>query len=287
MTIVVEKKDKEVVVVEKKITVNQNAGVDQIPADWEQGDETKPDFIKNKPVIPDAPAWGGISGNLADQQDLVTELEKRQMAGEAVSLNENQEINFNGKASIQYHELTDPMGGDDSSLNINAPKVVFSGEVNAPDSGRFATKVDKVAGKGLSTNDYTNEDKQQINTNTTAINNIYQEELPPLYSGKVDKVEGKGLSTNDFTDDDKQQIAVNKNSIWLIKNEDLPALDNAKVDKIPGKSLSTNDYTTAEKTKLNSAVTSSTIATIVTLTQATYDALNPKVATTLYIITGA
>lgn len=51
-------------------------------------------------------------------------------------------------------------------------------------------KVDKVAGKQLSTNDYTNADK-------SAIANI---------SNKVDKVVGKQLSTNDFTNSDKQKL---------------------------------------------------------------------------------
>ena len=53
-------------------------------------------------------------------------------------------------------------------------------------------KVDKVTGKGLSTNDFTNEYKTAIAKNVTDIDS--------LESGKVDKIEGKGLSTNDFTD---------------------------------------------------------------------------------------
>lgn len=52
------------------------------------------------------------------------------------------------------------------------------------------TKVDKVEGKGLSTNDYTTADK-------TAVGNI---------DTKVDKVEGKGLSTNDYTTAEKNKL---------------------------------------------------------------------------------
>jgi hypothetical protein len=48
-------------------------------------------------------------------------------------------------------------------------------------------KVEKVTGKGLSTNDYDNTAKDIVDGVTTAI------------SGKVDKVAGKGLSTEDFT----------------------------------------------------------------------------------------
>lgn len=52
-------------------------------------------------------------------------------------------------------------------------------------------KVDKIAGKGLSTNDYTDAEKAEV----------------AKVSGKVDKVSGKGLSTNDYTDADKAEVA--------------------------------------------------------------------------------
>lgn len=50
-----------------------------------------------------------------------------------------------------------------------------------------AGKVDSVAGKGLSTNNFTTTAKNIVNG------------LPTALAGKVDKVTGKGLSTNDFT----------------------------------------------------------------------------------------
>jgi len=52
-------------------------------------------------------------------------------------------------------------------------------------------KVDKVAGKGLSTNDYATQDKNAVAT----------------IGNKVDKVAGKGLSANDYTIDDKNAVA--------------------------------------------------------------------------------
>ncbi len=63
----------------------------------------------------------------------------------------------------------------------------------------LATKVDKVSGKGLSTNDYTTAEKNKVsnlpeNTNTALQN-------------KVDKVSGKALSTNDYTTTDKNKVA--------------------------------------------------------------------------------
>ena len=58
------------------------------------------------------------------------------------------------------------------------------------------TKVSKVEGKGLSTNDFTDEYKIKVENAST------KEEL----GKKVDKIEGKGLSANDFTDEYKDTL---------------------------------------------------------------------------------
>lgn len=84
----------------------------------------------------------------------------------------------------------------------------------------IAGKVDKVAGKGLSTNDYTTTEKN-----------------------KLDGIEaGANKTVIDSTLDSSSTNSVQNKVIKEV-------LDN-KVDKVPGKSLSTNDYTTEEKTKL-------------------------------------
>lgn len=72
-------------------------------------------------------------------------------------------------------------------------------------------KVDKEAGKGLSTNDYNNTDKGKVdnlpaNTNTAL-------------AGKVDKIAGKGLSTNNYTTTEKNKVA------------NLPANTNTELSK--------------------------------------------------------
>ena len=64
----------------------------------------------------------------------------------------------------------------------------------------FDKKVDKQDGKDLSTNDFTNDYKQKLES--LQIVDI---------SGKVDKEVGKGLSTNDFTNEDKEGIEDAKN----------------------------------------------------------------------------
>ncbi|WP_413998696.1 pyocin knob domain-containing S74 family peptidase [Flavobacterium sp. W1B] len=64
-------------------------------------------------------------------------------------------------------------------------------------------KVDKVAGKGLSTEDYTTAEKNKLaglsNFDPTAINNTL--------ATKVDKVAGKQLSTEDYTTAEKNKLA--------------------------------------------------------------------------------
>ncbi len=70
-------------------------------------------------------------------------------------------------------------------------------------------KVDKISGKGLSTNDFSNTLKSKLDGITTGANNYVHPSthsmgqisgLSTALSGKVDKISGKGLSENDLTD---------------------------------------------------------------------------------------
>lgn len=85
-------------------------------------------------------------------------------------------------------------------------------------------------GKGLSSNDYTAEDKAEV----------------AKVKDKVDKIMGKSLSTNDFT------------SAYKTKLDTLDTNLNNKVDKVTGKGLSANDFTSAYKTKLDNLDTNLT-----------------------------
>jgi len=98
-----------------------------------------------------------------------------------------------------------------------ADEIDYSDNVTV--KAKIDTKVDKISGKGLSTNDYTNAEKAEV----------------AKIKDKVDKVAGKGLSANDYTDEEKAEVAKVKD----------------KVDKVSGKGLSTNDFTSAYKTKLD------------------------------------
>ena len=65
----------------------------------------------------------------------------------------------------------------------------FNSNFDTIDNNLF-NKVDKVEGKVLSSNDYTNEEKQAVGT----------------IVNKVDNVVGKVLSTNDYTNEEKQKL---------------------------------------------------------------------------------
>ena len=162
------------------------------------------------------------------------------------------------------------------------------------------TKVDKEENKGLSTNDYTNEEKAEVakikdkqdtlifddepmeNSENpvkskgilTAINNLITDITNKLLK-KVDVIEGKQLSTNDYTDDDKAEVDKVKNKQDKLIFDNTPTTDSnnsltsgvvkkslddlsttinenidKKVDKEENKGLSTNDYTNEEKAEV-------------------------------------
>ena len=81
-------------------------------------------------------------------------------------------------------------------------------------------KVDKVEGKDLSTNDYTDYAKELLETWMPQEFDWITERVGTVeanaynnYLRKVDKVEGKGLSTNDYTDEDKAEVAKIANKV--------------------------------------------------------------------------
>lgn len=114
-------------------------------------------------------------------------------------------------------------------------------------------KVEKEDGKGLSSNDFTDELKDKLEgmtPNDYAIKADVEEEL----GKKVDKVEGKQLSTEDFTTELKDKLDGMKPETYATKTELSEGLEG-KVDKVAGKELSSNDYTDADKAKVDSLET--------------------------------
>ena len=116
--------------------------------------------------------------------------------------------------------------------------------------------VQKEPGKGLSSNDYTTEEKTKLAGFESADNYVLKEPGKGLSSNDytaeektklagfesadnyVLKEDGKGLSSNDYTTEEKTKLAGFESADSYVLKED-------------GKGLSSNDYTTEEKTKLS------------------------------------
>lgn len=127
-------------------------------------------------------------------------------------------------------------------------------------------KVDKVNGKGLSTNDYTTAEKQKL----AGINlDLYAKktDIASAYNYKGSKANQTALPTSGNSVGDVWNTEdTGMNYAWtgtawdalgstvnLSGYATTAAMNSAlgnKVDKVSGKQLSTNDYTTAEKNKL-------------------------------------
>lgn len=135
---------------------------------------------------------------------------------------------------------------DDVSVNLDDYSTTE--EMNAAISAAVADKVDKVEGKGLSTEDYTTDEKEKLagiadGANVNIIDGVSEEfsvssdgkvlsilavssdkvtGLSEALDGKVDKIDGKGLSTNDFTNEAKEKLdgieaGANRNLIEVIR----------------------------------------------------------------------
>lgn len=97
----------------------------------------------------------------------------------------------------------------------NATQIALALKANAAEvTASLATKVDKVTGKDLSTNDYTTAEKTKLAA-ITGINTGDQDlslyatttAVTTSLASKVDKVTGKDLSTNDYTTAEKTKLA--------------------------------------------------------------------------------
>lgn len=138
----------------------------------------------------DSVAGKGLSTNDYTDEDktaLANKVDK--VTGKGLSTNDYTDDDQEDVAKVDG--LVSSVGGLTSRVGIAEGKVrTLEGEMLSVQNS-LDTKVDKVTGKSLSTNDYSNEDKAIVDGVTTAL------------SGKVDKEAGKGLSTNDYSNADK------------------------------------------------------------------------------------
>ena len=129
-----------------------------------------------------------------------------------------------------YDALSGNTDGD-----VDLSNYYTKSEVDAKDN----TKVDKVSGKGLSTEDYTTAEKSKL----ASLSNYNDSELRSLINNTYTKSEV----------DAKIDEAVTGSKVDLSNYYTKSETDSkvsGKVDKVEGKQLSTNDFTTALKTKL-------------------------------------
>ena len=197
------------------------------------------------------------------------------VTGKGLSTNDFADVlltKLNGiESGAQKNTVTGIKGGAESSYrvgNVNITKaniglgnVDNTSDTNKPIStatqAALDNKVDKVTGKGLSTNDFTDtllsklngiESGAQVNTVTGVKGNAEAS----YRTGNINITKANiGLGNVDNTSD------VNK----PISTATQTALNN-KVDKVTGKGLSTNDFTTAEKNKLSGIESGAQVNTV-------------------------
>ena len=223
--------------------------------DWNQKDEMKADYIKNKPALPD---------DIADLTATITEL--NYMKGTTDSVQDQldaktqvQIINDDALeilSILKIHQISQEQYEQkrvDGTLEDNAVYLTPDEEV---DLSEYATveqlneKVDKEDGKVLSTNDYTNEDKQKLNDIANQVNNL---NIPSL----------DGYATEYYVQQEVAAMIDSAPETLNTLNELADALGDdpnfattvateigKKVDKVDGKGLSTNDYTNEDKAQL-------------------------------------
>ena len=142
------------------------------------------------------------------------------------------------------------LGNVDNTSDLNKP-------VSTATQTELNKKVDKVEGKGLSTEDYTTADKTKLagiasGAQVNSITGIKGAAEENYRTGNVNITAANlGLgNVNNTSDADKP-----------ISTATQTALNN-KVDKVTGKGLSSEDYTSAEKTKLSGIEAGAQVNTI-------------------------
>ena len=201
----------------------------QKQADWDESDSSDPAYIKNKPTIPDVSNLATKSElqSKADASDVYTKLEvDNALALKQGNITDLEQIREGATRGVTAYQK--PYGGIPASdladgvipdvsgfvtssdvadavadLVDSAPSTLDTlNELAAAlgDDPNFATtittalgnKVDKVSGKGLSSNDYTDAEKTKL----AGLSNYDDTALQAAVAGKVDKESGKSLMTD-------------------------------------------------------------------------------------------
>lgn len=99
---------------------------------------------------------------------------------------------------------------------------------------KVGTKVDKVDGKGLSTNDYTDEDKNKILENSEAVNSLTalvgNKSVSEQISEAINEIPAQVQSDWNQTDSTKPDYIKNKPDETLITVDDIDTICNANIE---------------------------------------------------------
>jgi len=152
-------------------------------------------------------------------------------------------VSSGGTGVVSISELKTNLSLDQVNNTSDASKPISTATQVALD-----TKVDKVTGKALSTNDYSTAEKNKLaaisgtNTGDQDLSGYATTAQVATKANTADVT--TSLATKANASDVTTSLATKANV------SDVTTSLATKVDKVTGKDLSTNDYTTAEKTKL-------------------------------------
>ena len=114
-------------------------------------------------------------------------------------LDENGVLFYTQKLKLILDELLAAKADETEITRVENLITTLEGVVN--------NKVDKVTGKGLSTEDFTTAEKTKLAGLENYDDTEVKADIADLESGKVDKVQGKGLSTEDYTTAEKTKLS--------------------------------------------------------------------------------
>ena len=165
-------------------------------------------------------------------------------------------VSSGGTGVVSISELKTNLSLDQVNNTADASK-----PISTATQGALDTKVDKVTGKALSTNDYTTAEKNKLaaitgtNTGDQDLSGYATTAQVATKANTADVT--TSLATKANTADVTTSLATKANTADVTTSlaskanaSDVTTSLASKVDKVTGKDLSTNDYTTAEKTKL-------------------------------------
>lgn len=147
------------------------------------------------------------------------------------------------KSDLELSKEDVGLGNVDNTSDLSKP-------ISTATQSALDEKVDKVTGKGLSTNDYTTAEKNKLSgiesgAQVNTITGVKGNSEAAYRTGNVNITKANiGLGNVDNTADADKPISTATQTAL-----------SGKVDKVTGKGLSTNDFTDTLKTKLNGIAT--------------------------------